>query len=177
MVSIGSWVHWCTSGAIGGDVGAAMKSGEKQRSCVTNDHRRWHRSSSEWPVVRSYPARCLLLLALTTARLRGPTIPYVIGLEACAKTDIPGPVLVHRDGTKGPGRSLGHDVISLTCARDSVVTLTSAELGALDAAAVWFVTELRARIDRANSEVDREMLADEMRYLLDARQKIHEARR
>jgi len=37
--------------------------------------------------------------------------------------------------------------------------------------------ELRARIDRADSEVDREMSADQMNRLLDARKKIHEARK
>jgi hypothetical protein len=60
---------------------------------------------------------------------------------------------------------------------DKLVTFTSAELVALDTAAVWFVAELRARIDRADSEVDREMSADQMNHLLDARKKIHEARK
>jgi hypothetical protein len=47
----------------------------------------------------------------------------------------------------------------------------------LDAAAVWFIAELRARTDRADSEVDREMSAEQMNRLLDARKKIHEARK
>jgi hypothetical protein len=60
---------------------------------------------------------------------------------------------------------------------DKSVSFTTAELVALDAAAVWFVAELRARIDRADSEVDREVSADQMNHLLDARKKIHEARK
>jgi hypothetical protein len=60
---------------------------------------------------------------------------------------------------------------------DKLVTFTSAELVALDAAAVWFIAELRARTDRADSEVDRETSADQMNHLLDARKKIHEARK
>ena len=60
---------------------------------------------------------------------------------------------------------------------DKLVTFTTAELVALDAAAVWFIAELRARTDRADSEVDREMSADQMNRLLDARKKIHEARK
>ena len=60
---------------------------------------------------------------------------------------------------------------------DKSVAFTTAELVALDAAAVWFITELRARINRADSEVDREMSADQMNHLLDARKKIHEARK
>jgi hypothetical protein len=60
---------------------------------------------------------------------------------------------------------------------DKSVKFTSAELIALDAAAVWFVSELRKRIDSADSEVDREMSADQMNRLLDARKKIHEARK
>ena len=60
---------------------------------------------------------------------------------------------------------------------DKLVTFTTAELVALDAAAVWFIAELRTRIDRADSEVDREMSADQMNRLLDARKKIHEARK
>ena len=55
---------------------------------------------------------------------------------------------------------------------DKSVTFTSAELIALDAAAVWFVAELRARTDRADLEADREMSADQMNYLLDARRKF-----
>jgi len=54
---------------------------------------------------------------------------------------------------------------------------TAAELVALETAAVWFLAELRARTDRADSEVDREMSADQMNHLLDARKKIHEARK
>jgi hypothetical protein len=60
---------------------------------------------------------------------------------------------------------------------DKLVTFTTAELVALDAAAVWFIAELRARTDRADSEVDREMSAEQMNRLLDARKKIHEARK
>ena len=54
---------------------------------------------------------------------------------------------------------------------------TVAELVALETAVVWFLAELRARTDRADSEVDREMSADQMNHLLDARKKIHEARK
>ena len=54
---------------------------------------------------------------------------------------------------------------------------TVAELVALETAAVWFLAELRAQTDRADSEVDREMSADQMNHLLDARKKIHEARK
>jgi hypothetical protein len=60
---------------------------------------------------------------------------------------------------------------------DKSVTFTAAELVALETAAVWFLAELRARTDRADSEVDREMSADQMNHLLDARKKIHEARK
>ena len=59
---------------------------------------------------------------------------------------------------------------------DKSVAFTTTELDALDAAAVWFIAELRARIDRADSEVDREMSADQMKHLVDARKKIHDAR-
>jgi hypothetical protein len=59
---------------------------------------------------------------------------------------------------------------------DKSVTFTTAELVALDAAAVWFITELRARINRADSEVDREVSADQMNHLVDARKRIHDAR-
>jgi hypothetical protein len=59
---------------------------------------------------------------------------------------------------------------------DKLVPFTTAELVALDAAAVWFITELRARINRADSEVDREISADQMKHLFDARKRIHDAR-
>jgi hypothetical protein len=60
---------------------------------------------------------------------------------------------------------------------DKSVTCTAAELAALETAAVWFLAELRARTDHADSEVDREMSADQMSHLLDARKKTQEARR
>jgi hypothetical protein len=77
-----------------------------------------------------------------------------------------------------PSRVLAVAQISQEAVRtmDKSVSFTTAELVALDTAAVWFVAELRARIDRANSEVDREMSADQMKHLLDARKKIHDAR-
>jgi hypothetical protein len=56
------------------------------------------------------------------------------------------------------------------------VSFTTAELVALDAAAVWFIAELRARIDRSDSEMDRETFADDMNRLRDARKKIHDVR-
>jgi hypothetical protein len=60
---------------------------------------------------------------------------------------------------------------------DKSVSFTTAELVALDAAVVWFIAELRARTDRADSEVDREMSADQMNHLIDARKKIHDGRK
>jgi len=72
---------------------------------------------------------------------------------------------------------VGERVKSRGGTMDKLVTFTAAELVALETAAVWFLAELQARTDRADSEVDREMSADQMKHLLDARKKIHEARK